>query len=199
MTIVSPFLTFPAISWWAQVAEADTLILDMAEHFSKMTGRNRYRISGSNNAILLSIPLEGGREQRMAMADVRIAGTDWQLQHWRTLVSVYSRTPYFFHYEPSLQELFEQQFEKLTDFNLTAMRWVMRQLKMNFKIEVAETFIKNYPPEIIDLRGQVPVQSSLPVYHQVFEDRIGFVSDLSILDLLFSCGPRAIELLRRAG
>jgi hypothetical protein len=39
--------------------------------------------------------------------------------------------------------------------------------------------------------GMEPVR-----YTQVFEDRIGFVPNLGILDLLFCCGPNAKTLLK---
>ncbi|MEJ0082687.1 MAG: WbqC family protein [Puia sp.] len=35
-------------------------------------------------------------------------------------------------------------------------------------------------------------------YRQVFEERTGFFPNLSILDLLFNCGPQGMELLRNS-
>lgn len=190
--VVAPFLTFPNISWWMQVVQADKLVLDKWEHFQKMTYRNRYRISGANNSILLSVPLEKGRNQRMAMAEVKIFNEErWQTQHWRTLVSVYRRSPFFDHYEDGLRPLFEQQFTYLVDFNVATIEWAKKQLKLPFETEVAESYIKDYPADIIDLRNAKNYPVKLPEYYQVFEDRIGFVPDLSILDLLFSEGPGA--------
>jgi len=36
------------------------------------------------------------------------------------------------------------------------------------------------------------------VYHQVFEDRFGFLPGLSILDMLFNEGPDTLALLKRS-
>lgn len=197
MTVVSPFLTFPRISWWMQVMNADTVLLDKAEHYEKMTGRNRYDISGSSNKILLSVPLTHGRNQHIPMQDVLIYNTvNWQVQHWRTLVSVYSRTPYFEHYEPSLQRLFETAFTHLTEFNKAGIQWVMQQMRLKFQLQETNEYVKEYPAEITDLRDtKKEVLLPPPVYYQIFEDRIGFLPDLSILDLLFSEGPAAVRLL----
>lgn len=198
MTIVSPFLTFPNISWWAQVKDAGLVILDGGEHFQKMTSRNRYHISGANNPILLSVPLVNGRNQHVPMKDVNIYNGDrWQVQHWRTLVSVYRRTPYFDHYEEGLAQLFHTEYTHLIDFNRAGLEWAKEQLKMTFDTQETMTFQKEYPGDITDLRsGYRNVDRDQPRYYQVFEDRIGFRPDLSILDLLFSEGPRSIELLR---
>ena len=182
-----------------QVVHADTVIFDASEHFEKMTDRNRYHICGANNSVLLSIPLVNGRNQHIPMNTVQIHNADrWQTQHWRTLVSVYKRSPYFWHYENSLQALFERPFTNLVDFNKVALDWVKKELKLNYKDEQAANYIKQYPPEIVDLRktGKTGEEVIVPKYHQVFEDRIGFIPNLSILDLLFSEGPHAINRLR---
>jgi len=199
MTVVSPYLTFPAISWWARVVNADVVLFDAAEHFQKMTFRNKYHIAGANNSNKLSVPLVNGRNQRVPMQEVRIHNEErWQVQHWRTIVSVYRRTPYFEHYENSLQLLFEKQFTSLVDFNKATIQWAKTQLKLQFEEQEANTFIKSYPPDIVDIRFPKPEQISFPHYYQVFEERIGFLPDLSILDLLFSEGPRSKNYLTRA-
>lgn len=199
MSVVTSFLTFPAISWWAQARRADTLLLDGGEHFGKMSFRNRYRIAGSNNSILLTVPLVAGRNQRTPMKDVRIHNAEnWQIQHWRTLVSVYKRSPYFEHYEDTLRPLYEAEFTHLVDFNLCALQWVSKQLRIKWTIQETEEYIKDYGPDITDLRDK-NIAATLPQYYQLFADRIGFVPDLSILDLLFMEGPYAGAVLDRVG
>ncbi len=178
-----------------QVMNADIVVLDGAEHFQKMTGRNRYDITGSNNPVRLSVPLAAGRSQHTPMSDVLIYNKErWQIQHWRTLVSVYKRTPYFEHYEPGLQQLFQTEYTHLAVFNRATIEWVMRQLKLNFELQETNDYIKQYPETVKDLRN-VRSGSPVPRYYQVFEDRVGFIPDLSILDLLFSEGPSATKML----
>jgi len=122
----------------------------------------------------------------------------WQLRHWRTLTSVYRRTPYFEHYEAALQPLFERQYTRLIDFNLAGIQWVRKELRMNFEIQETSGFEKAYP-QYTDLRhiaGKRPLQhGNFRKYYQVFEDRIGFRANLSILDLLFAEGPDAVGWL----
>lgn len=175
----------------------DTIILDKAEHYEKMTGRNRYNISGSNNSIMLSVPLMNGRNQHVPMREVRIHnGEKWQVQHWRTLVSVYKRSPFFDHYEPSMQPLFEVPYTYLAEFNKAALLWVKQQLRLKFELMETDVFVKQYPQEIVDMRPKNrEILPTPPVYYQVFEDRVGFLPDLSILDLLFSEGPQAANYL----
>jgi hypothetical protein len=198
MTIIAPFLAFPPVSWWMEVADAETVILDRAEHFEKMTARNRYHIAGANNSILLSIPLVNGRNQHVAIRDVCIHNESrWQVQHWRALESAYKRSPYFDYYEPALKALFDTPFTHLTAFNKASVLWAKQQLKLKFDLQETEVYIKDYPADITDIRKPNAPTRPLPTYYQVFEDRIGFLPDLSILDLLFCEGPMALTILKR--
>jgi hypothetical protein len=201
MPIVSSLLPFPPVSWFAIAVKADTIIFDRAEHFEKMSYRNRYTVGGANNVNQLSIPLVKGRDQRMPMNGVLIHNEEkWQQQHWRTLVSVYKRSPYWEYYELGLLPLFEKEFKYLIDFNLASLEWVFKNLKVKFEPQFAETYTAAYSPDVIDLRSIKPASdrnniTDYPKYYQVFEDRIGFIPNLSILDLLFSEGPGAMAYL----
>src|SRR5688572_763281 len=106
--VISSLLPFPRISWWCHVLEVEKVCWDLGEHFEKMSYRNRFIISAANGPLKLSIPLQGGRDQRAAMKDILVSNDqDWQKQHWRTLVSAYNRSPYFEFYAISLEQLFK--------------------------------------------------------------------------------------------
>lgn len=196
--IITSFIPFPNIYWWAIVSQADAVCFDRAEHFQKMTYRSRYYISGSNGLIQLSIPLAGGRNQRASIQEIEISDRDhWQLQHWRTIVSVYKRAPYFEFYEMELQQLFDAPFLHLADFNLATIHWLKKQLKLNFKEMFADEYRKDYS-DMNDIRSMLPgieksTDSNFPLYYQLFQERTGFLPNLSILDLLFSEGPYTLK------
>jgi hypothetical protein len=193
--VLSSYIPFPCISLWAAIAGVDTLLLDGHEHFEKMSYRNRYYLAGANGPLTLSIPLQHGREQRAAMKDVRIDNkTRWQTRHWRTIVSAYKRAPYFDHYEPSLEKLFNQPWEYLIDANIASILWLKEQLRLNFNIAFTTEYLPQHSGIDIDLRRNMKRKPSanFPQYYQLFADRIGFQPDLSILDLLFSEGPHTM-------
>jgi hypothetical protein len=200
--VISSFITFPDIVWWSAIADATTVCFDEAAHFEKMTGHNRYRILGGNGPIQLSVPLEGGRNQRAAMKDIRISNRDrWQVQHWRTLTSAYKRAPYFDFYELGLAKIFESHFTYLKDFNLASIHWLKDQLKMSFDEKYTDVYVKTHPEAKTDLRSVNKdkkdfTNSGFPEYYQLFSDRMGFVPNLSMLDLLFAEGPYTIAWVR---
>jgi len=159
-----------------------------------MTLRNKYCIAGANGLIQLSIPLQNGRNQRAAMKDIQIAPGNWQVQHWRTLTAAYARSPYFEYYAQSLQVLFETPFQLLVDFNNASLLWLEKVLKKQLNKTITETYNKTYE-NATDLRitkFKVNNAVKFPEYYQVFSDRTDFISNLSMLDLLFSEGPATI-------
>jgi hypothetical protein len=200
--VITSFLPFPPIAWWQVVIQASSLCLDRAEHYEKMSYRNKYYIATANGKLGLSIPLEGGRNQRIAINKVHISDREkWQQQHWRTITSAYKRSPYFEFYEPTLSVLFEKKYQNLVDFSLDSIKWVMGQMQLTTEILFIDSFQKNYPDDI-DLRhalkpSQEDLNGDLPLYQQVFQEHIGFLPNLSVLDLLFSEGPYALRLLKR--
>lgn len=148
--------------------------------------------------ITLSIPLEKGREQRNPMHAVTICNTGkWQVQHWRTLVSVYRRAPFFEHYEHSLQPLFERHYERLIDFNLASIQWLQQQLKLAAALDTTEDYQPHYEhaTDLRNMKRSKEQYDNLPVYYQLFEERNGFIPNLSMLDLLFAEGPAAKRIL----
>lgn len=194
---------FPSIEYYKTLIAADTLRIERYEHYQKVSFRNRCYIAGPNGRILLSVPLIKGKNQRTLMKDVRISNTEnWQALHWKTLVSAYRRSPWFEYYEDDLQGLYEQSFEYLLDWNMACFDWV------NAKIGIRKTaiFTDRYENgeelnRVIDARdkwappGDQEEGLGITGYTQVFQERVGFLRNLSILDLLFCEGKRSVELL----
>jgi hypothetical protein len=84
--------------------------------------------------------------------------------------------------------------------NQATHQWVFKQLKIKQALEYFEEADSKFIGTSQDLRdSSKPNDFQLvqnPVrYAQVFEDRIGFQSNLSILDLLSCMGPASKTLL----
>lgn len=199
--ICSSVLPFPSIYWGSRVLAASHVQFDLAEHFEKLSYRNRYYIATAHGLQCLSIPLVNGRNQRAAMGSIQISyAENWQQQHWRTIYSAYNRSPFFEYYKGTLQRLYEQHFEKLVDFNLASIHWLKKQLELNFEEQFLTSYNPNPPGVLQDLR-KLSIKEQLgrkhPSYYQVFEANNGFLSNLSLLDVLFNEGRHALYYLQQ--
>ncbi len=195
--VLSSISPFPNIAWWAAISDYKDVLFDAREHFEKMSCHNKYYINGANGVIQLSIPLVNGRNQRAAVKDIRIFNESrWRVQHWRTLVSVYKRSPFFDHYEPELERLFNSNFEYLVDFSAASIEWLKKSLSISFTESQTNTYQESFegkdlrPLKMINYKN---AQTDFPRYYQLFSERNGFVPNLSILDLLFSEGTHSLH------
>ena len=132
------------------------------------------------------------------MSQVQIDNkTKWQVQHWRTLESVYNRSPYFEFYAQELQTLYREPFESLVDFSMQSIRLLGKLSGIATNIRQATQYQKRYPDAAADIRADFRSKDyaaepgRFPVYHQTFEDRHGFLPNLSLLDLLAAEGRNA--------
>lgn len=193
--IVSSVIPFPSIYWWVNVLSVNCILWDEQEHFEKMSYRNRYNISTANGLMTLSVPLSNGRDQKDAMKNIPISyAEDWQKQHFKTLETAYNSSPYFEHYAPELAPIFSEKYEYLIDFNRATIQWLKQKLKLDFVEQWATEYHKDYHDAKVDLRHTKPKlrideAMNMSQYQQVFQDKNGFIPNLSILDLLFDQGP----------
>lgn len=184
------------------VLKNNVCIVDTHEHYVKQTYRSRCEVYSPQGILTLSVPLQK-RRKRQAMHEIKIAFEyDWQKLHWRSIESCYRRSPFFEFYEDDLSPFFnEKKFNFLIDLNEALQQLIISLLKL----KVSYTFSTEYlqPKDSIDYRAFLNPKSRMEsklindwkLYHQVFASRHQFIPNLSIIDLLFNEGPRAIDFL----
>lgn len=201
MNLIIDIQYFAPFSFYKISYRSSNIIFEQYESYQKMSFRNRCRIAGAEGVIDLSIPLIGGREQKTLMKEVRIAdGRGWRDRHWKTIVSCYSRSPWFEYYRDGLERLYRRPANFLLDWDLLCLEWALKALGMERPVRLTAAYKKVYTREEgEDWRGRIvpgPAEFDLPRYRQVFEERTGFIRDLSILDLLFCEGKNAIRYIQ---
>ncbi len=174
---------------------------DIYENYHKQYYYNRCVIYGPNGAQKLTIPIHK-KYEKTPLKDIVISyEMDWQKIHWRSFEAAYRRSPYFEYYENELSLLYSDYEPKtLVEWNMKVLELVCSLMDMEFKPAFTSEYIKEYT-DVKDLRS-LAIPALNPnfnlKYTQVFEERYGFLPDLSIIDLLFCEGPHAKELLVQA-
>ena len=138
---------------------------------------------------------------KRAFKDIEISYAErWQTLHWKSIKTAYQSSPYFEYYEGYLEKIYENQPKFLIDFNLKSLEIINNILKINKEFSLTEEYIKS--PEEKDFReyfsAKKESEMSQEEYYQTFSDKLGFIKDLSILDLLCNIGPESHSYLRKS-
>jgi hypothetical protein len=192
---------FPSISHYVALVKNEKVVLEIGDHFQKQTNRNRMYIHSPNGKQLLNIPvkhaLAGNQHQKTK--DVRIENDfDWQKQHFKSMEAAYRTSPYFEYFEDDFRPIFEKKHTFLLDLNLEVFATINDALGLKITIETSDIFEKN-PDNCLDARNLANGKKDnniFETYTQVFDDKNGFISNLSIFDLLCNEGRHAVEYLK---
>ncbi|MBG6061366.1 hypothetical protein IWX83_001147 [Flavobacterium sp. CG_9.1] len=192
---------FPSVSHFAAMVQADTVTFEIEDNFQKQTNRNRTYIYSPNGIQLLNIPIKHSKESHQKTKDVRIENDfDWQKQHFKSLEAAYRSSPFFEFFEDDIRPIFEKKQEFLLDLNFEALTIVFKCLRMKIEYHTTAEYFHDADTLIIsDFRPLVNGKKDLSVfdkYTQVFDDKHGFINNLSVLDLLFNEGKYAMDYLR---
>ncbi|HPI54054.1 MAG TPA: WbqC family protein [Chitinophagaceae bacterium] len=195
---------FPCVGWYQLLVQSDQVMLEQYEYFERTSFRNRCVLAGPNQTVTLSVPLQGGRNQKIRMKDVKVSYDDaWPVRHFKTIASIYQRSPYYMYYEDEIRCFFQQKPDYLLDVNIASIQLINRLLKLNKDLPYTNTYEENGDQHFIDARKRFTARTTqevsvFPTYWQTFEDRNGFIPNLSILDMLFCCGNTTVSLLSAA-
>ena len=194
---IFPSFFLPPIAYFHYLKIADQPVqIETHEHYVKQTYRNRAVIGSSNGPLKLIIPVQHSGKTKTPMKDLKISyAEDWQRTHWNSIVSVYKRSPYFEFYEDELHAVFHQKEDFLIDYNTHLLDLLIGFLKINISFDFSEKY-QEHKINIgkdINPKTEFSKKEVLQPYYHIFEDKNGFIPNLSIIDLLFHQGPYSVD------
>ncbi len=189
-------------TWYVEkVFKASNFIVEAHEHFVKQSIRNRCHILSPNGIQTLIVPVVHQNRFRLPAKEIRIANDiPWQRQHWRSLCAAYQRSAFFEFYQDDLVQFYEKKYEFLFDLNMELMLFLLMGVQAKSELHFTEEYLSPKENDQEDHRTLcntgVPVAPEKEIsYPQVFGYKDGFVSGLSIVDLLFNMGPASKNYL----
>lgn len=221
------FITQPCYLSWAGyysfLDACDTFIIYDDIQFVHQSWHHRNRIKGQNGSQWLTVPIV--RNEGQIINDVKINGNHWNKDHWKTIQQNYVKAPYFKQYQDIYTRIYEMQWNKLVNLNITLMLETARQLKIKIPqiirssdIEVsgdktdrllcllkyvkADTYLssvgaKSYL-DVKSLNNEGIEVKWCEYNNPVYPQRYaGFVPYLSVLDLLLNVGDESVKYLRQ--
>ena len=192
---------FGPISEYSEIIKSETVVFEMDDNFQKQSYRNRCYIYNSNGKQLLNIPVKDknkGSSQRKKTKDLLVDNdANWQDQHLKSLQTAYRTSPFYEFYEDDLLSIFKKKYTFLQDVNIDTYLFLTDALLISQQFSKTEEYVVETSED--DFRTLADVKNKptrlVDNYIQMFDDKHGFIPNLSILDLLFMEGPNAISYL----
>ena len=188
---------FPPVSHWKYI-KSPNLIWSIKSRYNKQTLTNRTYIDSANGELMLTVPIKhSGKNEPRLYSDIKIdTNSNWKKNHFKSIKICYQSSPFFEFYEDDLINFFYHEYENLSDLNLASIKLVSGWLGIKMPEDIYDKY-RFLDLKVNDLsnlsntkRSEYPKQKK---YSQTFENDNGFISDLSIIDLIFSCGPNSLN------
>jgi hypothetical protein len=215
------FFPFPGFFYKAYLSDI-FVILDNVQFPRGTTWINRNRFKNNQGSLWMTVPVTKKGLGLQNINTVRICHEGrWAKKHLESLNSAYARAPYFKDHMNFVEKLFSARFEKLIDLNLEIIHYLMRHLRIDTKVTLlsdlgiktkgdkllieickkmgasrflAQSAARKYLDEDrLSASGirLMDFKPPSPVYPQLWGS---FIPNLSALDLVFNCGPKAHDI-----
>jgi len=204
--ILSAFY-FGSVEHYRLLARHPKVIIDIGEHYERQSYRTRTRIVGPNGVQDLNVQIMRDHGKKMPMRDVGLSYVEsWPQQHVHAIRSAYGNTPWFIHYIDEIEAVVTKRAERLVELDLATIRMAMKWLGLATELDVREQYMEINPEDgrYLDFRSSIQPKRPLPnaleattPYPQAFSERHGFVSRMSVIDLVCNAGPQARTLILR--
>ena len=216
------FCPFPGFFYKAFLSDM-LIILDEVQFPHGTTWINRNRFKNDRGTLWMTIPVwkKGLGEQNINQVRICYEGR-WPHKHLESLKCAYGNAPYLGDHLSFIAELFASRLEKLTDMNMAIISYLMNCLQIQTRLVLlSELGVKARATQLLieicktmgasaflaQSQAQKYLDADLfrkngielnwfryvpPTYPQLWGD---FLANLSTLDLLFNCGPKARDIL----
>jgi len=128
----------------------------------------RNRIKTESGAKWLTIPVKD-KSKLLPINQVQINNNlNWRERHWHSLENNYKKTPFFHDYKVDFQQIFEQEWDLLTDLNVMIIKLFMKILNIrtmlawSSEINVEETGTEKILAILEKLNGDKYLSGSGP-------------------------------------
>jgi len=216
------FLPWPGLFYKA--LQADALVLLDHVQFPQGRGwLHRNRLKSDQGDHWLRVPIRKAGRGTQPIAEVEICeDTDWRTRHLRSIRELYAHAPYLQRHLTALEEIYARRHRTLAALNVDLIRHLWDALAVPTKLYLqselgvggrgadllantcealkADTYLaltvaaKYIDPQSLGTRriALALMKFRPPVYPQLWGD---FRYNLSTLDLLLNCGPKARDII----
>ena len=213
----------PWLGLFHKIALADKFVFFNQVQYLPKDWMNRNKIKSPSGEILLTVPVlrKGYRDKKTSEIEINNE-TNWQEKHLKTIIQNYRKTPFFDDYIDFFEEVFTKKWKYLAELNEHMLRWFLEKLEINVEFLKASDldFVGTKSDLVLDMCKKLNASTYIfgklgedyaeienfknaginvifqnyvhPIYKQLHKD---FIPNLSVVDLLFNCGPKSNEII----
>lgn len=207
------------------IGAVDEFILYDDMQYTRRDWRNRNRIKAPQGLHWLTVPVRVKGKYHQKIFETEIDGTAWALTHWKTLTHYYRRAPYFQPIAALLESYYlERTYTHLSDLNRALLQALCTILDIRTTITTSADYhlCEGKTERLVDLCVQAGASEYIsgpgaqayldpglfaaahiklvwfdytgyPEYPQLWG---AFEHTVTVLDLLFNCGPEARRYMK---
>lgn len=199
------------------------VILDNIQ-FTKKAFIHRNKIKTSDGELMLTVPVRV--KMNTLIKDVVIDDSqNWRKKHWLSIQYNYNKAQYWNYLSKELEEIYNKEWHKLFDLNIEIIKLINHKLGIDTELIIISELNQDFGKKtnlLVNLSKYLNADTFMPgvgsksyiiqeefdknkinlvfqnFNHPIYPQRFkGFISHLSILDLLFNCGPYSLEIIRQ--
>ena len=216
------FAPYPGFFYKAHLSDY-FVILDDVQFPHKTTWITRNRFKNDQGTLWMTIPVlkKGLGLQKINQVKICYAG-NWKKKHLRSFQNAYANAPFLTDHVALLKQVFSSMYYRILDLNLKVIDYIMDYLKIKTRMVlmsdlgvagkgtgliidickslnatqflVQSSALAYYEPAQFESEGIELVSFKNPeyIYPQMWGN---FIANLSVLDMVFTCGPKVREIV----
>ncbi len=214
----------PWLGYLDKVDSADVFVLLDTVQFEKNGWQNRNRIATHNGWMWLTVPVM--HSLGLSIAETEIDNRkNWGRKHLQSLITNYSKTPFFKDYRAYLEEQYSKEHRFLSELSCEMFSWFISTIGIETRIETA-SLLEKFPEDpnerlaalvaslggdiylagsgsrsyldeaVFSARGiEVVFQDYTPEPYRQLSDE--FEPGLAAIDALANIGPETLDVIRK--
>ena len=215
----------PWLGLFHKIASADTFVSFDDVQYLPRDWNNRNKIRTASGAIWLTVPVLTKGHREKPIREIEINNREpWRRKHWNSISMNYSKAAFFAQYEELVRSVYQREWQWLWELNEHMLRWFLVALGIHVRfLRASELGLEGTKSDLVlDMCRKLGAKTYIfgalgqdyarvedfqqagvevvfqdyrhPEYPQLHG---GFASHLSIIDLLFNCGPKSLEILMK--
>jgi WbqC-like protein family len=216
----------PWLRYVDKIARSDVFVLLDDAAYTKNGWQNRNKIKGAHGWMYLTVPVLRAYGKPIREVHINNQER-WRTKHWTALCTNYARAPFFDLYRAHFERIYAREWETLHELSVHMLQTILSLLGVRTRLlrSSALGVPGTATPRLVEICAQLGATTYLTgdyaagnhLEMDLFRERgidvrlqgwqcqeyrqqhiaVGFLPDLSIVDLLFNQGEGSLALLER--